>query len=236
MDRTSIVWVIGPQAETLQVSMPSDQQEVTHCFVSLAALPPLAQVHFGEYPDLLVLDVTAEPEAMARIAELRRIWLAQVLALVPDCETAECCLLSGAGDVVVAPWTLAEVRLRAHRLLHILPTPLRAGGLVLDLAAREVRLWQERMGLTPLEHELLTYLLRNGDRVVTFDELLNEVWGCAPEAGDAAQVRNAVKRLRAKLRDDASAPRYIATVRGVGYRWVAPLNPVPSKERKPTGD
>ncbi|HEY67257.1 MAG TPA: hypothetical protein G4N97_03195 [Thermoflexia bacterium] len=68
MDRTSIVWVIGPQAETLQVSMPSDQQEVTRCFVSLAALPPLAQVHFGEYPDLLVLDVTAEPEAMARIA------------------------------------------------------------------------------------------------------------------------------------------------------------------------
>jgi len=128
--------------------------------------------------------------------------------------------LAGAGDVVIAPWTPAEVRLRTNRLLRTPAGPLRIGNLVLDPAAREVRTWRKQVYLTPLEYDLLIYLVRNADRVVAFDELLNEVWDYAPEADDAAQVRNRVKRLRAKLEDDASAPRYIATVRSVGYRWV----------------
>ena len=177
--------------------------------------------------------MTAESEAVARVPELCRAWLTSVLALAPDYETAERCLLAGAGDVVVAPWTPAEVRLRARRLLHIPAGPLRAGDLVLNLATREVRTWQEQVCLTSLEYDLLTYLLRNADRVVKFDELLDAVWGYPPEAGDPAQVRNGVKRLRKKLGDDVSAPRYIATVRGVGYRWVAPLSPAPPEDRGP---
>lgn len=225
-----VVWLVGPQAEALRAAMPSPQQEVTRCFASLAELPSLDQVRLGEYPELLGLDVTVESEAVTRIPELCRAWLTSVLALTPDYETAERCLLAGAGDVVVAPWTPAEVWLRARRLLHIPAGPLRAGNLVLNLATREVRTWQEQVCLTSLEYDLLTYLLRNADRVVTSDELLDEVWGYPPEAGDAAQVRNGVKRLREKLGDDASAPRYIATVRGVGYRWVAPLSRTPPKD------
>jgi DNA-binding response OmpR family regulator len=215
--------------------MPPHAQEVMRCFAGAAELPSLDQVRPGEYPGLLVLDVTAEPGLAARILELRCTWLTSVLALAPDCETAERCLLAGAGDVVVTPWTPAEVRLRAHRLLHMhMPTgPLRAGDLVLNLATREVRTWQEQVCLTSLEYDLLTYLLRNADRVVKFDELLDAVWGYPPEAGDPAQVRNGVKRLRKKLGDDVSAPRYIATVRGVGYRWVAPLSPAPPEDRGP---
>ena len=231
--RERVIWLIGPQGAVLREAVPPPQQEVTRCFASLAEPPSLDQVRPGEYPGLLVLDVTAEPGLAARILELRCTWLTSVLALVPDCETAERCLLAGAGDVVVAPWTPAEVWLRARRLLHIPTGPLRAGNLVLSLAAREVRTWQEQVCLTPLEYDLLTYLLRNADRVVKSDELLDAVWGYPPEAGDQAQVRNAIRRLRAKLRDDASAPRYIVTVRGVGYHWVAPLSPAPPEDRGP---
>jgi DNA-binding response OmpR family regulator len=163
-----VIWLVGPQAEVLRTGMPPSQQEVTRCFAILAELPSLDQVHPRECPDLLVLDIAAEPKSATRIPALRLTWLAQVLALVPDCETAERCLLAGAGDVVIVPWTPAEVRLRANRLLQIPAGPLRAGDLVLDLAAREVRTWQEQVCLTPLEYDLLTYLLRNADRVVTF--------------------------------------------------------------------
>jgi DNA-binding response OmpR family regulator len=210
-------------------------QKVTRCFAGLAQLPSPGRVRRGEYPDLLVLDVTAEPEAVARIAGLRRTWLAPALGLAPDCETAEHCLVAGADDVVVAPWTPAEVWLRAHRLLRIPAGLLRVGDLALNLATREVRTWQEQVDLTSLEYDLLTYLLRNADRVVTFDELLDEVWGYPPGAGDSAQVRNAVRRLRAKLGDDANAPRYIATVRSVGYRWVAPLSRTLPENEGPGG-
>jgi hypothetical protein len=136
-----VVWLVGPQAEALRTAMPPPQQEVTRCFASLAELPSLDQVRLGEYPELLGLDVTVESEAVTRIPELCRAWLTSVLALAPDYETAERCLLAGADDVVVAPWTPAEVWLRARRLLHIPTGPLRAGDLVLNLATRDVRTW-----------------------------------------------------------------------------------------------
>jgi DNA-binding winged helix-turn-helix (wHTH) protein len=63
------------------------------------------------------------------------------------------------------------------------------------------------------------------------DVSLVPVWGYPPEAGDSAQARNGVRRLQAKLGDDASTPRCIATVRGAGYRWVAPLSPTPPGDR-----
>jgi len=49
----------------------------------------------------------------------------------------------------------------------------------------------------------------------------------------ATTLKEGEERLRAKLGDDASAPRYIATVRGVGYRWVAPLSPAPAEDKGP---
>lgn len=112
-----------------------------------------------------MLDAVAELELVSQIPRLRRTWLAPVLALAPDCETAERCLLAGARDVVIAPWTPAEVRLRVHRLLHIPVSLLHTGDLALDLTAREVHLGQERMCLTPQEHGLLIHLLRHAGQV-----------------------------------------------------------------------
>ena len=82
------------------------------------------------------------------------------------------------------------------------------------MAGREVE-------LTATEYELLRVLSLNAGRVVTYDDLLRKVWS-GREAGDVDLVRNFVKKLRAKLGEDAQSPTWIFNVRGVGYRMANP--------------
>ncbi len=95
----------------------------------------------------------------------------------------------------------------------------KAGDLTVDLTRRQVSCGGRSVWLTRLEFDLLAYLIQHRGRVVSCDELLEQVWGYPPHNGDPVQVRNAVRRLRKKLKDDASCPRYVVGVRGVGYRW-----------------
>lgn len=92
------------------------------------------------------------------------------------------------------------------------------GPLHIDLARRQVLYGWRRVQLTPREFDLLTFLAQKPDRVVSFDELLNEAWGYAADDGAPAQVRLYIARLRRKLTDEARAPNFILTERGVGYR------------------
>jgi len=83
--------------------------------------------------------------------------------------------------------------------------------------------WQVSLGDRPVvlsttEFRLLAHLARRAGRVVTYDELLEAVWGCTAEAGNYDMVRSCVRRVRRKLGEEAKAPRYLITVRGVGYR------------------
>jgi DNA-binding response OmpR family regulator len=92
------------------------------------------------------------------------------------------------------------------------------GDLVVDPARYEVRRQGEPVDLTRVEFQLLLTLLEADGRVMTRDQLLDAVYG-----HDAAEVMDRtidvhVGRLREKLRDNPDSPRYIATVRGVGYR------------------
>lgn len=98
------------------------------------------------------------------------------------------------------------------------PKPLLTiGALQIDLAQRVVIYNGQRIQLTLREFALLTCLARNADRVVTFDQLLNEAWGFDADTGTATQVRLYITRLRRKLIDDAQIPDFILTKRGVGY-------------------
>ena len=74
------------------------------------------------------------------------------------------------------------------------------------------------MALTATEYQILRVLSLNAGRVVTYDALLRQVWRSGREEGDLNVVRNFVKKLRAKLGDDAANPAWIFNVRGVGYR------------------
>ena len=98
---------------------------------------------------------------------------------------------------------------------------LQVGDLRLDTARHEVHLGQTELELTSLEFDLLHVLMAHADRVLTREQLLDQVWGY-DYYGDTRTVDTAVKRLRAKLRRLAPDGEFIATVRGVGYKLQEP--------------
>jgi DNA-binding response OmpR family regulator len=91
------------------------------------------------------------------------------------------------------------------------------GELVVDADRREARLGVVELELTPLEFELLHTLARHAGRVLSREQLLEQVWGYDYH-GDLRVVDAVVKRLRAKLRQAAPKDEIIVTVRGVGYK------------------
>jgi DNA-binding response OmpR family regulator len=131
----------------------------------------------------------------------------------------------GADDYLAKPFNprelLARIRAVLRRGAGAPRARLAAGGLRLDLDAREVSVDGRRVVLTHYEFELLAALARAGGRVLSRDQLMDAVRGQEVEAFDRS-VDVHVSRLRAKLEKDPRAPRYIKTVRGVGYALVRP--------------
>ncbi|WP_205696850.1 response regulator transcription factor [Conexibacter sp. SYSU D00693] len=138
----------------------------------------------------------------------------------------------GADDYVVKPFSGAEViariravlrRTRAHASSAQAPpaAPLEVDGLRLDLAARHVVLDGAPLDLSRKEFDLLAELMRHAGRVVTREDLMSRVWD-ENWFGSTKTLDVHMGWLRRKLGDDASAPRFIHTVRGVGFRFTAP--------------
>ena len=94
---------------------------------------------------------------------------------------------------------------------------LRVGDLTIDYAERRVTLAGRPVQLTAIEYRLLFELSANAGRVMTYDRLLQLVWGLR-SSGDSRRVRTAVEQPRRKLGDDASNSTYILNEPGVGYR------------------
>jgi DNA-binding response OmpR family regulator len=92
-------------------------------------------------------------------------------------------------------------------------------GRAVDFAKLELRFKQNVIQLTLMEAELFRHLIRNSGRVVSRKQILEEVWGLREDT-DTRAIDNFMVRLRRYIEDDPSRPRYLLTVRGVGYRFM----------------
>ena len=118
----------------------------------------------------------------------------------------------GVSDYIEKPFEIEDLRQRLRRVLAGLQRDLRVivGDLVLDAEAGCARRGDTTLSLSRLEFDLLLYL--------ACQELVREVWQCHVSCATPEMVRNAVRRLRVKLGDTGAEPRYIWTLRGVGYQ------------------
>jgi DNA-binding response OmpR family regulator len=130
----------------------------------------------------------------------------------------------GADDFVIEPFVRGEVPARIRSVLRRCrrpgrPAPLTFGRLSVFLAEREVRLDGDLVETTPLEFDLLARLVAAPRRVFSRTELLEQVWGSSGAWQSPATVTEHIRRLRLKLETDRDRPRWLRTVRGVGYRF-----------------
>ena len=129
---------------------------------------------------------------------------------------------NGADDYMIKPFGILELSARVRNLLKRAGTvrneslSLSAGSVSIDRETREVISGGEKIELTLKEFELLSYLMEHMNRVVTRDELLDNIWGYDYD-GETRTLDMHIKTLRQKLRD---AGQQIKTVRGVGYRFL----------------
>jgi len=185
-------------------------------------------------PDVVVLDwMLPGLDGIEVLRELRRSSEAYVIMLTARTEEVDRIvgLSTGADDYLTKPFSPGELVARIRAMLRRPRTgareaveedaPMEFGELTIDPGRREVRLGEEQVSLTALQFDLLATLASRPGLVFSRGQLLERVWGDDYFGGDHV-VDVHVANLRKKVEDDPSSPRYVQTVRGVGYRFRRP--------------
>ena len=107
-------------------------------------------------------------------------------------------------------------------------------GYELDLRLRRLRRGSHVLKLERIPLEILVLLVEHKDKIVTRDEIVSRVWGKGVFLDTDNSIRGAIRKLRQALKDDAECPRFIQTVTGQGYRFLAPVAPVEEENRAET--
>ena len=178
--------------------------------------------------DIVVLDIMLPSmdgiEVCRRIRERSDVPIIMLTAREGDLDKVGA-LETGADDYVTKPFSPPELVARVRALIRRAGThattsaPIRIGTLELDPATRDVSVAGSHVALTAREFDLLHALARQPGVVLTRRQLLEAAWGFA-EYVDERGVDVHIRHIREKLGDDAAAPRFVETVRGVGYRAV----------------
>jgi len=196
-----------------------------------------------EHPDLIILDLMLPGmDGLEVCRVLRQESNVPILMLTARAEEVDRVvgLEIGADDYLTKPFAMRELLARVKALLRRVrllreeaataaaapDAALTVGDLAVRPAERTASVRGRPLTLKPREYDLLEYLVRHRRLALSRDQLLQEVWGW-DYAGGSRTVDVHVRWLREKIEDDPAHPRYIVTVRGVGYR----LNDPPQEEQ-----
>lgn len=184
-------------------------------------------------PDLVVLDVMLPAisgiDVCRAIRSTSNVPIIMVTAKGEEIDTVVG-LEVGADDYVTKPYRLRElvarIRAQLRRASLVVEAeqvpdvgPLKVGDVQLDPERHETIIRSEMVQLPLKEFELLRLLLENAGRVLTRDQIIDEIWG--PDyVGDTKTLDVHIKRLRSKVEVDSSSPQSIVTIRGLGYKYV----------------
>ena len=204
--------------------------------VTLASDAPSAVVEVEKgNTDLVVLDVSlGVDDGRMVLARIREMGDLPVILISGKGDTADRVLglRLGADDFLPKPFSPVELVARVETILrrssprtlsapNVSPPPdgSPAQGLRVDEVTREVTIDGEPIELTAKEFDLLAFLARSPRQVFSRGQLLEHVWSSRSEWQDEATVTEHVRRVRHKIEPDPARPRWITTVRGVGYRF-----------------
>jgi two-component system, OmpR family, phosphate regulon response regulator PhoB len=192
----------------------------------------IAEVKRGA-TDLVVLDISlGADDGRMVLSKIRELGELPVILISGKGDTADRVLglRLGADDFLSKPFSPVELVARVESVLRRVGRAPAVGpsdsssngpaeGLHLDERTREVRVDGIRLELTAKEFDLLAFLVRSPRQVFSRGQLLEHVWSSRPEWQDEATVTEHVRRVRHKVEKDPEHPRWITTVRGVGYRF-----------------
>jgi two-component system, OmpR family, phosphate regulon response regulator PhoB len=196
----------------------------------------IAEVEKGA-PDLVVLDISlGEDDGRLVLGQIRELGDLPVILISGKGDTADRVLglRLGADDYLAKPFSPVELVARVESVMRRSqrPTPgpdgsaspdaldgAPAPGVAVNEATREVTVDGRRVDLTAREFDLLAFLVRSPRQVFTRGQLLEHVWSSRSDWQDEATVTEHVRRVRQKVETDPEHPRWITTVRGVGYRF-----------------
>ncbi|MCB0154803.1 MAG: response regulator [Anaerolineae bacterium] len=183
------------------------------------------QAVVNDRPDLVILDLGLPDldgfEVTTRLREWSQIPI--IILSVRGQENDKIAALdAGADDYLTKPFGVGELLARIRVALRRAAQPeteavFETGGLMVDLARRQVLAGGSEVQLTPTEYDLLRVLVTHAGKVVTHTQLLRQVWGMGYEA-EAHLLRVNISNLRRKIEPNVTRPRYIVTEPGVGYR------------------
>jgi two-component system KDP operon response regulator KdpE len=211
-----------PILRALKINLAARQYEVSTAADGASGLAAMAR----ERPDVLILDLGLPDMDGTDVIRGVRGWSSTpiiVLSAWGQESQKVAALDAGADDYVTKPFGMDELlaRLRAA-VRRAAPAPdepvISTDEFTVDLARKIVTRAGADVRLTPTEWQLLEVLARNAERLVTQRQLLQEVWGPGYQK-EAHYLRVYMASLRRKLEPDPSAPRYLLTEPGMGYRF-----------------
>jgi len=178
-------------------------------------------------PDLIILDLNLpDKSGLETLKDIREWSRTPVIVLsVKSSEQDKIALLdSGADDYLTKPFSMGELLARIRAALrHSIPEGtggiFTAGGITIDFSKRVVSKNGEEIKLTPTEYSLLKLMAQNAGRVLTHNQIMNELWGVNSQP-DTSYLRVYMLQLRKKLETDPANPKILITEPGVGYRLI----------------